>query len=249
LDPNPVATRPDWGVLGLGRFGSLAARHLRRLGETWGCDPRRRRPRGVRAASFAEVCRARRLVLAVPIREIPEVLRLAAPYLRPGTLVADTASVKVAPCRWMEELLPPEVEILGTHPLFGPDSAARGLRGHTIALVPVRLRDRSGVERFLRGLGLVTVWCSAEEHDRRLAHTQALVHFLGRALEGLDVPPGPLETAGWRALRGILRYVSRDTRELFEDMHRLNPYAAPARARLLEALEALDRSLGGPHPE
>jgi len=33
------------------------------------------------------------------------------------------------PVRWMRELLPPDVAILGSHPMFGPDSAAESLQG------------------------------------------------------------------------------------------------------------------------
>jgi prephenate dehydrogenase len=45
-----------------------------------------------------------------------------APALRPGQLIIDTCSVKERPLEWMLEELPDHVQIVGTHPLFGPDS-------------------------------------------------------------------------------------------------------------------------------
>ena len=242
--------RPLFGLLGLGRLGRLLAPRLARFGPVWAHDPdpAAPTPRGVRRAGRDEAATARVLLLAVPIRSMQGLLEAIAGEIVEPCLVADTASVKSLPARWMLEALPPRVEILATHPLFGPDSARSGWSGRKVVLCPVRLRHRRCVERFVRRLGLRPLWRDPEEHDREVADTQALVHFLGRALEALGAGPRDLDTRGYRRLLEIAGDTSRDTRVLFEDMQRFNPHAAAARRRLLDALERLDAGLSGPLP-
>ena len=44
--------------------------------------------------------------------------------LKENAVIVDVCSVKEYPVQWMRELLPANVSILATHPMFGPDSAA-----------------------------------------------------------------------------------------------------------------------------
>jgi prephenate dehydrogenase len=251
--------RADFGVIGYGRFGTLAARHLAEAGaviawdQAWegllqsiGPDepPAPLRPvPPVRSGSLAEVCRARVVIFCVPIRALRTALVLARDHFRPGTLVADTCSVKILPCRWMEELLPDSVQILGTHPLFGPDSAQEGLKGHKIAITRPRLSRPDRVREFLQGLGLTVYEVTPEEHDRSMADTQSLVHWLGRALARIEAKPRDLDTMGYRRLLEILHHVNRDSWELYVDLQVYNPFAALARENLLTALRSLDQEL------
>ncbi|MCC7144674.1 MAG: prephenate dehydrogenase [Candidatus Eisenbacteria bacterium] len=242
--------RAQFGLIGYGRFGRLIASHLARRSRTEVYDPAlspgAALEDGSRAGTLAAVCAARVVIFAVPIRALREVIAVSAPYFRPGTLVCDTASVKIGPAQWMQAALPPGVEILATHPLFGPDSASEGLGGHRIVICPVRVRHPRAIRRFLTTLGLTVEETSAEAHDREIAQTQALTHWLGRGLERLGAGPRTIDTLGYRKLLEILRYVVRDTPELFEDMQRFNPHAAEERRRMLGILSELDAELGGP---
>ena len=66
------------------------------------------------------------VVVAVPVAAMPAVFDAIAPHVRPGALVADVGSVKMLPTRWMLERLPGHVDLVATHPLFGPQSARAG---------------------------------------------------------------------------------------------------------------------------
>jgi prephenate dehydrogenase len=236
--------RPLFGILGMGRFGRLAGEVLGSHGDVWGHDPTPgAAPPGVRLVTFEEACSARVVILAVPIRAMEAVLGRMAPHLRRPALVVDTASVKTLPCGWMEQKLPQWADLLGTHPLFGPDSAGDGVRGLKIAFCPLRLRHTRTARRFLESLGLRVVPTRPDVHDRDMAHTQAVVQFLGRALERLEAKPEDLDTSGYRKLLEILRYVRRDTWELFLDMQRYNPHAEEARGRLLRTLGAINEEI------
>ena len=133
------------GIIGYGRFGRLAARHLSGDYPVLVCGRRdlsqENMPEGVRVASFHDVCNQRIVIPCMPISSFKEVLAAAAPLMRPDALVADVCSVKEKPVRWMKAALPETVSILGTHPMFGPDSASAGLEGMKIALCRVRIDD------------------------------------------------------------------------------------------------------------
>ncbi|MFN8546863.1 MAG: prephenate dehydrogenase/arogenate dehydrogenase family protein [Candidatus Eisenbacteria bacterium] len=235
----------EFGIVGYGRFGRLLARVLSPRGRVAVCDRSQieldpaERAAGIEALPLPEVALARLVLLAVPIRVLEATTRELAPHLRRGTIVADTASVKVWPARWLLAHLDPEVEAIATHPLFGPDSARDGVRGCKLFIAPLRLRHPRALRRMLDELGLEVIEATPDEHDREMAETQALTHWLGRGLEEFGAGPRRLDTLGYRRLLEILEYVRHDSIELFQDLERFNPHAEAARARFLAKLEAL----------
>lgn len=240
--------RLEFGIVGYGRFGRLLTRALAPRGRVAVSDlvpiqlDASEIDAGIEALTLREVARARLVLLTVPIRALEATIRELVPHLRRGTIVADTASVKVWPARWLLSHLPSEIEVVASHPLFGPDSARHGIRGCKLFLAPLRLRHPRALRRFLEALGLEVIAATPEEHDREMAETQALTHWLGRGLEEFGAGPRRLDTLGYRRLLEILEYVRHDSIELFQDLERLNPYAEEARARFLAKLEALHRA-------
>lgn len=72
----------------------------------------------------------------------PQVLsKLPVQRLKRSTLFVDVLSVKEFPKRLLLRELPPEVDILCTHPMFGPDSGAAAGRGRRAE--PGRQRARA----------------------------------------------------------------------------------------------------------
>lgn len=235
------------GIVGFGRFGRFAASHLRNHFDLLTFDKCDRRleanEMGVRIGTLGEVARASFVLLCVPISEIRKTLIEIAPHLGEGSLVADTCSVKEYPVLQMKNLLPSYVQILGTHPLFGPDSGAAGLQGKKIALCPVRIRDLGAVEAFLKRLGLLVLVCSPETHDRRMAFTQAVVHFLGRALLETGLSRKEMATPSYDGLVQIVETVRGNTRELSRDLQSFNRFTGEMRQRLIETLITTNREL------
>jgi len=239
------------GVIGFGRFGELAVRYLsRRFPVTVlerGGKGAAIRLAGGTPAPLAGVCRQPVLILAVPISTLRRTLAEIAPRLAPGTLVVDVCSVKVLPVAWMRAALPDGVSILATHPMFGPDSAARRLEGQKIVLCPVRVAPGRlrRIRAFLETEGLQVIVATPEEHDRQIATSLALTHFIGRALAAFGAPELTIDTEGYRRLITTLAVVENDTWQLFEDMHRFNPYAREVRQAFVQALESVSRRLEG----
>ncbi|RMH13110.1 MAG: prephenate dehydrogenase [Planctomycetota bacterium] len=245
------------GLLGFGAFGRLAAEHLAPLFEVRVCDPAAQetdiRTLGARPASIAEIGSSDVCILAVPVQAIETASAELAPVLRPGTLVADVASIKLGPIEAMRRVLPTHVELLGTHPLFGPQTVAEvGLKGQSIALCPVRLgSERLALvhELLVGSLGLNIVECTPEEHDRQMAIVQVITHLIGHAAREMDLPDLPLATLAYKRLMQMKRNTEADSPQLFEAIQTLNPFAAEARCRFFEAVRAIERTFSIEPPE
>ncbi len=237
------------GLIGFGRLGRLLTRYFARDFRVHVHDlvPR---PAAVRAlgafpASLAEACRQDVVVLCVPIAAFERLVRRIRGLVRPGALVIDTCSVKEHPVRVMKRHLPKTVSILATHPNFGPDSAAESLEGRTLVVCRVRVEDACWrrLRRALGKKGLDIVPLSPREHDRRMASSLVLTHFIGRGLIGYGARTTGVDTEGYKRLLRILETVQNDTEQLFLDMNRYNAYAGPMRRRFLRALKTVDARL------
>ena len=238
------------GVYGLGRFGAFFAGLLagRAAVKAYSRNPARPTPAGVRRVGEEELLATPAVALCVDIGAMPEVLRRIAPRLQPGGLVLDTCSVKALPVRWMQELLPPEVGILASHPMFGPDSGAGGVEGLPMILWPVRLSEERYREwsEFFGSFGLAVHRLSPDEHDRQAAFTQGLTHYLGRVLAELQLRPSEIGSVGYRRLLEIVEQTCNDTWRLFLDLQRFNPHTPAMRRALDRALESLQANLDTP---
>lgn len=232
------------GLIGYGRFGRLTVQNL--SGDfnffvyTRNADKKEDiEQAGGQLVSLEEACTQKVVILCVPISAMQTTLRIMAPLLKPGTIVMDVCSVKVYPVQWMKELLPDTVEILATHPMFGPDSAAESVSGYKIVLCPERITSTryEKIKKVLTDKGLILIETSAQEHDRKIAVSLALTHFIGRTLSEFGAEPLDIDTEGYKRLLHILEVVNNDTWQLFYDMHRFNPYAVEKRQAFIAAMD------------
>lgn len=237
------------GLVGFGRIGRLLTRYFAMdadiLVYDTRLDARAVRALGARPATLAEACAADAVVLCVPMAAFEGVVRRIRGLVRPGAVVADVCSLKEHPARVMKRLLPRNVHILATHPNFGPDSAAETLQGRKLVVWPVRI-PRAVYARAKRAFarkGLDVVELSPKEHDRRMASSLVLTHFIGRGLVAYGARPTGVDTEGYKRLLRILETVQNDSWQLFKDMNRFNAYAAPMRRRLLRSLKSVEARL------
>jgi prephenate dehydrogenase len=244
--------RPTIGIVGFGAFGQLMARELRSHARLVVHDPAPETGAaaarfGVAHASLAEVARAPVVVLAVPVAALAAAVAAVAPHVRPGALVLDVGSVKVGPAAVLAAGLPAGVDIVATHPLFGPESARAGVAGLRVALCPVRGRRAGRVAAFLRRrLGLTVIRTTPEAHDREAAVVQGLTHLVARVLAGMGPLPTALTTRSFDHLVAAAELVRHDAPAVFDAIARANPYAADVRRRFIAELVALDAALATP---
>ena len=232
------------GLIGYGRFGRLTVKNLAPhydiFVHTRSTDKKEDiAEAGGKFVSIEEACAQKVVILCVPISAMQSSLKQIAPMLRPDAIVADVCSVKVFPVQWMKELLPPSVDILATHPMFGPDSAAESVAGYKIVLCPERIQPQryEKIKQALMLTGLELIETTADEHDKKIAVSLALTHFIGRTLAEFGAEPLDIDTEGYKRLLHILEVVNNDTWQLFEDMHCFNPYAVEKRQDFIAAMD------------
>jgi prephenate dehydrogenase len=241
--------RPDVGIVGAGRFGSYFAAQLGRVGyHVHTADVRSGAAQYDR--DLTRVCGSPAVIYAVPIRALERVILETRDRLAPGSVVMDVCSVKMVPCALLERHLPVSA-IIGTHPLFGRESAPATCAGQRIAVcLPEGRRGtalgEAAAERaddLFSALGLSIVHCTPDDHDRQIARSQFLTHFIGRGAERCGVERVSLSTKSHDALMDIIDVVCHDSIELFEDMASFNPMTAQVRAQFLAALSEIDGGL------
>jgi prephenate dehydrogenase len=237
------------GLIGYGRFGKLAADLLSRRVQVVVADrtrPRLRRARrNIRAVSLTEAASQEIVLLAVPVSSLRSVLRQISKHVRRGALVVDVCAVKSKPAFWMKTILPRTVEILGSHPLFGPDSCRGLLTGHTVVLCPVRIsRQRLGrITRALNGEGLRTFVMLPDRHDRMVAETIFLTQYVGRLVGLARLSRWKGVTVHYDRLQSVVEAAIHDSPRLFLDMRKYNAHGARVDAALRRAHKALLKQL------
>ncbi len=219
-------SRPSLGIIGFGAFGRLMAQHLSAYFDIYAYDPAPQpETDGVTFATLATAAACGIVVLATPVGQFEAVIAAIAPHLKAGTLVLDVGSVKVVPAEIMLRCLPPDVDIIATHPLFGPQSARDGLAGLKIALCPLR--------------GTAT----PEAHDREAAMVQGLTHLIAKVLVRMEPLPSRMTTRSFDLLLQAVEMVRHDAPEVFEAIERANPYARQVRRQFFDLAAGLDAAL------
>jgi prephenate dehydrogenase len=236
------------GIIGFGQFGQFMSRHLAKHFKVTAFDSVNREREaneiGVEWKPFEEVASKEVVTFAVPLKSFEDVLKRAAPILRKDALCLDVCSVKLKPIELMAEILPSSVEIIGTHPLFGPQSGRESIEGLKIAFCPIRTTKAYEVKKFLAGdLKLSVLEKTPEEHDKEMAHVQALTHFVARALFELHVEDSELATVSYDELMKAASLLSEDSWELFQTIQQGNPFAAERRKAFIETLLELENRL------
>lgn len=232
-------------IIGYGRFGKLLSGILAPYGEIFISEKKPIRDKSINLIQQKELILMDWVILAVPISELEKILEDIKPHLKKGCLVMDVSSVKVHPCRWLKRHLPRQVEILGTHPMFGPDSAKDGLEGLKIVVCPVRISSNKLKEltRIFKDMKLEVIRTTPKKHDQEAAKSLSLVHFLGRALGMMKIGKQNITTLGYERLLLVNETVNNDSWQLFLDMHRYNPYARKIRRKFLEEAGKIDRKI------
>jgi len=167
------------------------------------------------------------IVIAIPVGGIKDTLTAIGPYLKPGCLITDTASIKAPVIKWAEEILPEEVSFVGGNPVVsdigaadhpsGIDAARADLfSGAIYCLTPAAGTAPDAVRLasdFVYLLGAEPYFLDPLEHDGLMAGVDHLPFVLSAALLGITT-----ESVSWREMRrlaggafeSVTRFVSAD---------------------------------------
>jgi prephenate dehydrogenase len=237
------------GIIGFGRLGKLIAKNLAQDFTLLVYDKLDLKNEieavGATCASLEEVCATKIIIPFVPISEFENTIKEISTLVADDSLVVDVCSVKIRPIESMKKYLAESVQILGTHPMFGPDSAETTLMGCKIVLCKERITDElyRKIKSYLERFGLKVIEATADQHDKEISESLLLTHFLGRSLSDFGAGKLAIDTVGYRRLMKILCTVENDSWQLFEDMNTYNPYAKETIDKFLNSQNAIHHKL------
>src|SRR3990170_2836296 len=126
----------------------------------------------------AEIKTSNIIMISVPINITEKTIKEIAPKAPSGSLLMDITSIKTGPMDAMLKYAPEDVEILGTHPMFGP--SIPDIRGQIVIFTPIEGRSTKWLP-IIRSLyednGAHIEILHASEYDRMMAVVQGLTHF------------------------------------------------------------------------
>ena len=150
------------------------------------------RREGMSLPELALNCRI--VIVSVPIAATTEIIRQVGPLLPEDSLLMDFTSLKEEALR--EMLAATRAEVIGCHPLFGPDCPS--LESQNIILCPGRGKVWLAWLKafFAKGRARITL-TNPKEHDRMMSLVQGLTHLetllMGLTLKDSGVGPAALD--------------------------------------------------------
>lgn len=227
------------GIIGQGSFGKFLYEKLVGAGvEVAVCSNSKDAP------SMRKVSSCDYLVLAVPLEAYEEVLGDYKNLGVTGTVLIDVCSVKTTAIDKIHQLLPNR-PMVATHPLFGPESAAESMKGHTLVMCPESSDPfhYQKISMFMQLLGLRVIRMSAENHDKEMAVIQGLTFYVARAVRKFGVKRSLFSTPSYSKLLALADLDEHHSDALFETIQNGNKYTKEVRNKLRDVFEELDDQL------
>jgi len=168
----------DYDVVITGRDKISGKRFSKKIGVKYTNDNKS-------AAANADV-----VIVSVPIDSTPMTIKEIAPVMKEGSLLMDVTSVKEEPSNIMIEFAPNSVEVLPTHPMFGP--RIRSLDGQVVVMTPLeRGKWYDRVYKFLQKENARVLVTTPQIHDQMMSIVQGLTHFaylsIAATIQRLDI--------------------------------------------------------------
>jgi prephenate dehydrogenase len=230
-------------IIGYGRFGAMLHALLSKGFEVDVYDKKRVNNSDVNEVSLAKALQNETIFIAVPIRDFESLIHEIKNDIQGKKTVIDVCSVKVFPKNVMIENLSSEIDIIATHPLFGPDS----LKDSGSVMTMESVRDLHGRFEFWKNYfnsqNITIEEISAEEHDMMAARSQGLTHFIGRVIDDFGTNQTRIDTEGYKALHKLVNQTCNDSWELFEDIQSYNPYTQKMVSELSESFKKINEIL------
>jgi prephenate dehydrogenase len=243
------------GIIGSGRFGDLLFNTFSKKDEyeTQLFQPkiysRSKQIDNTKYYSLEEVCGSDIVIPCVPISIFENTIKDIKNLLKPECLLVDICSVSVHPAEVMLDEIDESIDLLSSHPMFGPDSSKNGTTFLDLKFIyhPLRIKNQEKYEIFLKfwkDLGCNMIPMTPEEHDKQAAYTHAFAFLIGKMGIKMNVRANQISTKGFEGILYNQQAVENDTGQLFQDMMTYNPFAKEMRKKAKESLEAIEKELG-----
>ena len=233
------------GIIGFGRFGKVLANLLKKGFQVKVFDNNSNvyLP-GTQFVDKKTILSEKTIFVAVPIRNFESVIKEIANDLFEGQTIIDVCSVKMYPINIMKKHLPNNINIIGTHPMFGPDSFESNSK---LKMMLNNVRSNVKIfqfwKQYFNDQKIQILEMSPNEHDILAAKSQGITHFLGRTLKEFGINKTSLDTQGFRDLLDLVDQTCNDSWELFKDLQHFNPHTKEMINKLMKATNTIEKEL------
>ena len=180
------------------------------------------------------------VILCDGIHEYKERMLAVLEYALPETILVDVATVK----KFTSELCRKYCDgrrFISTHPMFGPVSYQKhkgDVSGFRIVVTDYALNNDTyqRLKARFADLGFNIIEMTADEHDKRLAETLFLTHYIGQSILKAGFKRTEIDTLSFQFLMDAVDSV-KDDKKLFADVYRFNPYCKEVAERFHAAQE------------
>ncbi len=186
------------------------------------------------------------VIVCGAIREYEAQIKAVVAASLPETIIIDVATVK----KYTSELLREHCEgrrFISTHPMFGPESYKKhggDISGFRIVVTDYALANDQYqlLKNIFATLGFLIIEMTADEHDKRLAETLFLTHYVGQSILKAGFHRTSIDTLSFQFLMDAVESV-KDDKALFADVYHFNPYCKEVAERLHSAQEKVFEEL------
>ncbi len=167
------------------------------------------------------------VIVSVPIKATRQVIEQVGPFMPAESLLMDLTSLKEDPVKAMLQFS--RSEVIGLHPLFGPEIKA--LAGHNIVICPARGKKwLPRIKTFFIKNQARVIETTPERHDEWMALVQVLNHLntitMGLALKrsGFDLKElNPVSTPAFDVKVDLLKKIFGSNAGLYAQIITQNP--------------------------
>jgi len=223
------------GIVGHGNFGSFLQALLERFAPEMQVKVFSRREKFHEPFySLEEVAKCDAVILAVPIHALEDMIQKIVPLMSEKGILVDVSTVKKFPAGLLKKYAKGR-NYIATHPMWGPESYKKksgDVSGFRIVITDSTLQE-SDVDEFSRSLetlGFKVLRMTSDAHDKHLAETLFLTHYIGQIVSRAKFDRTEIDTVSFGYLMDAVESVKHD-KALFEDVFRFNPYCGKTMLR------------------
>ena len=168
------------------------------------------------------------IIFCNSINSFEEVIKKINPSFFKNKLIIDVLSVKEYPYEIYQKYNITE-NILLTHPMFGPNSVDDNQLWENKKFVyyPINIKVHDTYISFMKFLSYTKcelLLMKPSEHDKYVAESQFITHFIVKTLKELNLTDTPINTLNYDILLTMIENIGNDSFELFQGMILKNKY-------------------------
>lgn len=168
------------------------------------------------------------IIFCNSINSFEEVIKKIKPSFFKNKLIIDVLSVKEYPYEIYQKYNITE-NILLTHPMFGPNSVEDNQlwENKKFVFYPININIQDPYISFMKFLDYTKcelLLMSPSEHDKYVAESQFITHFIVKTLKELNLKDTPINTLNYDILLTMIENIGNDSFELFQGMILKNKY-------------------------